>query len=106
MEFKVLTEAEIKELSRRGRALLKSTDARELYIGQVMIERFLDTDDWGGRQNDGYCMGIYWDHGSRLSECHMENQVGHLMGEGEEFAARRALKVLRAHMALDDLAGI
>lgn len=117
MEFKVLTEAEIKELSWRGRALLKSQNWGEtrsfsaMCIGQVRIEEFLDDDSWNSwispeDKPRGYCMGIYWVNGSRISDCHVENQAGHLIEEGEEFAARRALKVLRAHMVLDDLADI
>jgi hypothetical protein len=108
--FQTLTEAEIAELSRRGRAVMAKVKGRSVTIGSVVIELLSDPDgmvgySWDDDNQDG--MGIYWVYFSgRVADCHVENRQGELETDGEEYAARRALKVLRAHMVLDDLASV
>jgi len=110
--FKKLTQDEIKELSWRGRAVMKKIRGRlSAVIGSVFIELLTDpdgmvVDPWSVDNN--YGMGIYWVYGDsgRVADCHIEDWNGELESEGDEFAARRALKVLREHMVLDDLAAL
>jgi len=99
--FQKLTEAEIAELSRRGHAVLAKAEVRTVTIGSVIVDRL-----WGN-WDEGDGMGIYWVYFSgRVADCHVEDWQGELETDGEEYAARRALKVLRAHMVLDDLASV
>jgi len=110
--FKKLTQDEVKELYQRGRAVMKTIKGRRsVVIGSVFIELLGDPDGmvvnpWSNDNRDG--MGIYWVYGDsgRVADCHIEDWNGELESEGEEFAARRALKVLREHMVLDDLAAL
>lgn len=103
--FEILTTAEIEELSWRGRALLKRCGDFRVVVGRVQIEAFTGNDYDNVYDDDDPYMGIYWTGpDGRISDCHIENNHGHLQTGGEEFAARRALRVLRSHMVLDDLA--
>ena len=102
--YRRLTDDEIRELRARGRALLsRLAYGWRAVVGRVRIVSFISEDI--NYEDDNPCMAIYWDDvDGRTTDCYVENNHGALLEDGEEFAARRALRVLREHMVLDDLA--